>query len=70
MKTSEGLHYDSSHGVTSGLPCEGVIIPATYGANPDILYDVVIVGAGFAGLIAARDLAHRGLFHNDDYMRM
>lgn len=61
MDTSEGLHIDEQAGLTEGVPCEGVIVPATLESSPSTHYDAIVLGAGYAGLIAARDLATRGM---------
>lgn len=60
MDSKDGLHYDPESGVREGLPCEGVIIPSTLNIEQGKLYDAIVIGAGYAGLIAARDLAIRG----------
>lgn len=61
MDTRDGYHFDKATGVTEGLPCEGVIVPATSESTPGARYDAVVLGAGYAGLVAARDLATRGM---------
>lgn len=61
MDTKDGYHFDEETGVTEGLPCEGVIVPGVSEPAPGIRYDAIVIGAGYAGLIAARDLAIRGI---------
>ncbi|KAH8586177.1 hypothetical protein B0O99DRAFT_656961 [Bisporella sp. PMI_857] len=60
MSSREGFRYTSS-GLTTGLPCKGVISPSISLRLPQTAtYDVIVLGAGYAGLIAARDLATSG----------
>ena len=61
MDTKEGYHFDKETGLTEGLPCEGVIVPSTLEPIPGQRYDAIVLGAGYAGLVAARDLATRGM---------
>ncbi|KIV97747.1 hypothetical protein PV10_01457 [Exophiala mesophila] len=60
MDTKEGCHFDKETGLTEGLPCEGVIVPPTLESISGQRYDAIVLGAGYAGLVAARDLATRG----------
>ncbi|KAL4886692.1 amine oxidase [Aspergillus karnatakaensis] len=57
INTKEGFQWTEATGLTQGLASEGVIdsTPALAAS-----YDAVVIGAGFAGLVAARDLAIRG----------
>ncbi|KAH7141561.1 hypothetical protein B0J13DRAFT_503979 [Dactylonectria estremocensis] len=60
-RTAEGHEYEVGGGVSNGLPCNGVITPASnlaQGASKT--FDTIIIGAGFAGLTAARDLTLSG----------
>ena len=59
MATKDGYKWTAAIGLTSGLPCAGAIDPSP-SSKTGSHYDVVVVGAGFAGLIASRDLALRG----------
>ena len=62
-KTSEGHLWTAHTGLKQGnLTCEGVISPPQrIELSPDFVYDVVVVGAGYAGLSAARDLTIAGM---------
>lgn len=62
MDSKDGLHFDSESGIREGIPCEGVIVPSTLEPNPGIFYDAIVIGAGYAGLIATRDLVIRGMY--------
>ncbi|XXG97045.1 hypothetical protein Hte_003339 [Hypoxylon texense] len=60
--TREGYQWTKADGVTAGLPSISVIQPSSNlkpGTQED-LYDAAIIGAGYAGLTAARDLALAG----------
>ncbi|KAI0843435.1 monoamine oxidase [Hypoxylon sp. FL0890] len=60
--TREGYHWTKEGGLTAGLPSISVIHPASnIGSTPQKdPYDVAIIGAGYAGLTAARDLTVAG----------
>lgn len=61
-RTSDGYAWASSAGLQQGgFACDGVINPPrNLKAPPGHVYDVVIVGGGYAGLSAARDLTVAG----------
>lgn len=59
--TDDGYHWTRSTGMQQGvLHCKGVVDPPSRIDNSFLEYDVVIIGAGYAGLIAARELVQRG----------
>ncbi|OTB04130.1 hypothetical protein M426DRAFT_59141 [Hypoxylon sp. CI-4A] len=61
-KTHDGYHWTSEGGLQAGLPSVSVVHPPSNidsGAQEE-LYDAAIIGAGYAGLTAARDLASAG----------
>ena len=61
-ETAEGYTWTSTDGVRQGgLKCEGVISPSSnLRDGQDELYDVIVIGAGYTGLSAARDIAAAG----------
>lgn len=59
-RTREGFHWTQSKGLCAGTPCIGVIDPIQNVRKTGIVYDVVVIGAGYAGLTAARDLTISG----------
>lgn len=56
MSSNEGYQWTQANGLEEGLPTQGVVSLAARSAK-DIVYDVIVAGAGYAGLVAARDLA-------------
>ncbi|KAF9881546.1 hypothetical protein CkaCkLH20_00692 [Colletotrichum karsti] len=64
VKTTDGYEWTpTSTTVSKGLDCDAVVQPPR---RTDIsfnrLHDVIVIGAGYAGLAAARDLATKGKF--------
>ncbi len=58
--TSEGFQWTPATGLQQGLPCEGVIQPPEMIEKSRQVFDVLIIGAGYTGLTAARDLTTTG----------
>lgn len=63
--TTDGFVWTPSGGLSEGLPTVGLIDPPTHliSKEKDFTYDAIVVGAGYAGLVAARDLATQGEFN-------
>lgn len=59
MSSKEGFQWTPTTGLQSGLPCEGVKLQSEQ-LSTRSHYDVIVIGAGFAGIVASRDLALRG----------
>lgn len=57
--TRDGHLWTQATGLRSGLPSVGVIKPPSNRPS-DRVHDVVVVGAGYAGLTAVRDLTIAG----------
>lgn len=63
MKVSrEGWQWTPSSGLKAGLPSIGVIEPAQNFQSVTETLDVIVVGAGYTGLTAARDTSTNGSY--------
>ncbi|KAK7428033.1 hypothetical protein QQZ08_005465 [Neonectria magnoliae] len=61
VNSSEGFTWTPSGGVRHGLPTIGVVVPPTHSIQPPTeTYDAIVIGSGYAGLVASRDLATQG----------
>lgn len=59
--SKDGFTWTPSAGRKEGLPSIGVVEPSTHSAQPQgDIHDVIVIGAGYAGLVASRDLATQG----------
>ncbi|OTB16370.1 hypothetical protein K445DRAFT_74826 [Daldinia sp. EC12] len=60
--TRDGFHWTKEGGLTAGVPSVGAVQPPSNLTSTDRKdpYDVAIIGAGYAGLTAARDLSTAG----------
>jgi NADPH-dependent 2,4-dienoyl-CoA reductase/sulfur reductase-like enzyme len=57
-KTTDGYSWEKRTGVVRGLNTDAVVTPQRASVNASSkVYDVVVIGAGYAGLCAARDLS-------------
>ncbi|KAF4457660.1 hypothetical protein FALBO_15168, partial [Fusarium albosuccineum] len=58
---NEGFAWTPSTGFTKGLPTLGVVDPPQrIGLPQEAIYDVIVIGAGYAGLVSSRDLSTQG----------
>lgn len=62
MATSDGFSWTAEQGTQAGgLHTRSVVQPSTRLERPaNHVYDTIVIGAGYAGLAAARDLCDRG----------
>lgn len=61
MTSKDGYTWTNDEGLKAGIPCIGMIEPQTnVGNDSSHTYDVIIVGAGYCGLTAARDSSLAG----------
>ena len=60
----DGYTYTEKEGLIGGLPTYGVVHPESNIRNADdsTTWDAVVIGAGYSGLVAARDLVKAGKF--------
>ncbi|KAH7015935.1 hypothetical protein EDB80DRAFT_833171 [Ilyonectria destructans] len=56
-KTRDGHVWTPSSGMQAGIESDAVISPSRSVSSATKTYDTIIIGAGYAGLAAARDLA-------------
>lgn len=61
MTSKEGFHWTPEVGLQPGLPSIAVINPPERitSTSKDVS-DVIVIGSGYAGLVAARDLTTQG----------
>lgn len=61
MTSRDGYQWTEDTGLVKGVPSIGVIQPPSNIKDPQEIYDVIVVGAGYCGLTASRDAALSGL---------
>ncbi|KAI5196315.1 hypothetical protein AUEXF2481DRAFT_33866 [Aureobasidium subglaciale EXF-2481] len=61
MTSRDGYQWTEKSGLIKGVPSLGVIQPPTNIKDEQAVYDVIVIGAGYCGLTAARDAALSGL---------
>lgn len=60
-KTREGYQWTELNGLQQGIPTIAVVSPSTSVQGGNDSYDAIVIGSGYAGLTAARDMALAGL---------
>lgn len=59
--THDGYVYTKEKGLKSGLHTYGVIEPVSkINKDADEIWEAIVIGSGYAGLVAARDLVKAG----------
>jgi hypothetical protein len=61
MTSRDGYQWTESTGLVKGVPSIGVVQPSTNINDVEGTYEVIVVGAGYCGLTAARDAALSGV---------
>jgi monoamine oxidase len=61
MTSRDGYYWTKEEGLKAGVPSIGVVTPQSNISSPEDAYDVVVIGAGYCGLTAARNAAIEGL---------
>jgi NADPH-dependent 2,4-dienoyl-CoA reductase/sulfur reductase-like enzyme len=64
MSSRDGFSWTESQGLKAGVPCIGAINPPTNLSDKNTKFDVIVVGAGYCGLTAARDAAVAGEYQD------
>lgn len=64
MSSRDGFQWTPETSLTQGVPSIGVISPSTNISSAGKSWDVVVVGAGYSGLTAARDACVAGTVLN------
>lgn len=59
-RTREGYQWTESNGLQQGIPTIAAISPSTSIQGSNYGYDAIVIGSGYAGLTAARDLTLAG----------
>lgn len=60
MTSRDGFQWTPEEGLKQGVPSIGVISPPTNVASASQPWDVIVVGGGYSGLTATRDLCVAG----------
>ncbi|KAH7386801.1 hypothetical protein DE146DRAFT_739149 [Phaeosphaeria sp. MPI-PUGE-AT-0046c] len=61
MTSRDGFCWTPQDGLKAGVPSLGVVTPPSNITSTQVQYDVVVIGAGYCGLTAARNAAVEGL---------
>ncbi|KAF2010245.1 amine oxidase [Aaosphaeria arxii CBS 175.79] len=61
MTSRDGYNWTPSEGLQTGVPTIGKILPESNVSSNEKPYDVIVIGAGYCGLTAARNASLEGL---------
>jgi len=64
MTSRDGYQWTEHDGLVQGVPSIGVIQPPSNIKEENAIYDVIIIGAGYSALTAARDTTTSGMVPN------
>jgi hypothetical protein len=60
LRSRDGWEWTDQHGLRQGMPSVGVISPESSLPTTNVVLDVIVAGAGYTGLTAARDATLAG----------
>jgi len=60
MNSKDGFEWTEKKGLRQGVPSIGLILPSTNLSSSNDVYDVIVIGAGYTALTAARDATTSG----------
>ena len=60
MNSKDGFEWTEREGLRQGVPSIGLILPASNLSSSADVFDVIVIGAGYAALTAARDATTSG----------
>ncbi|KAN0091799.1 putative polyamine oxidase [Hyaloscypha variabilis] len=61
MNSKDGYEWTEEGGLRQGVPSIGLILPASNLSSSNDVFDVIVIGAGYTALTAARDATTSGL---------
>ncbi|KAJ5753283.1 hypothetical protein N7520_010200 [Penicillium odoratum] len=61
MNSRDGFQWTPETGLAPGVPSIGVISPPINVTSSSTVYDAIVVGGGYSGLTATRDLTVAGV---------
>jgi hypothetical protein len=60
MNSKDGYEWTEEGGLRQGVPSIGLILPASNLSTSNGVFDVIVIGAGYTALTAARDATASG----------
>ena len=60
MNSKDGFEWTEKEGLRQGVPSIGLILPSTNLSSSNDVFDVIVIGAGYTALTAARDATISG----------
>lgn len=59
-RSRDGWEWTEQQGLRQGVPSFSVILPPSNVSSANVVYDAIVVGAGYSGLTALRDATLAG----------